>query len=338
MKRLWIEGVAALALLAAGVSVALWGTRHVHLRVASTLSDVPADGRYHRVAHLASSDHAPLADGNVRTAGLPARILPAGDGEAELEVQSPVMAGERRVQVSLGRSTATLRLHFAETAADSAGDGTPDFLRLHTAADRSAFRGWFTSLADAAADAPSNKIPREIDDCAALLRWAYRNALHAHDETWLLAMAPLLDVAQTSVRQYAYPATPLGSALFRVRGGAFAKDDPRNGAFAQFADAKTLLERNTFLLGQDMRDARPGDLLFFRQLEQNSPYHSMIVTGGTQPAVVYHTGPIGRGPGEIRRVLVRDLVRHPDPRWRPISSNSNFLGVYRWNILLEDPR
>ena len=64
----------------------------------------------------------------------------------------------------------------------------------------------------------------------------------------------------------------------------------------------------------------------------------MIVSGPAHNWVIYHTGPIGRGPGEIRRVLLADLLRHPDPRWRPIADNSNFLGVYRWNILQEDPR
>jgi hypothetical protein len=38
----------------------------------------------------------------------------------------------------------------------------------------------------------------------------------------------------------------------------------------------------------------------------------------------------------MRRVLLADLLHHPDPRWRPTPSNPNFLGVYRWNILHED--
>jgi uncharacterized protein len=29
------------------------------------------------------------------------------------------------------------------------------------------------------------------------------------------------------------------------------------------------------------------------------------------------------------------LLHHPDPRWRPLKENANFLGVYRWNILRE---
>jgi uncharacterized protein len=56
--------------------------------------------------------------------------------------------------------------------------------------------------------------------------------------------------------------------------------------------------------------------------------------------VVYYTGPIRRssgkqGKGEMRRLLVSDLLYHPDARWRPLPENTNFLGVYRWNILCE---
>jgi uncharacterized protein YfaT (DUF1175 family) len=37
----------------------------------------------------------------------------------------------------------------------------------------------------------------------------------------------------------------------------------------------------------------------------------------------------------MRRLLVSDLLHHPDARWRPLPENTNFLGVYRWNILRE---
>ena len=65
----------------------------------------------------------------------------------------------------------------------------------------------------------------------------------------------------------------------------------------------------------------------------HSPFHSMIFCGET--GVVYHTGPIHQGKGEMRRLLLSDLLHHPDARWRPLPENENFLGVYRWNILRE---
>jgi uncharacterized protein len=68
----------------------------------------------------------------------------------------------------------------------------------------------------------------------------------------------------------------------------------------------------------------------------------MILTGTAHDWAVYDTGPIGAGShqarGEVRRVALDDLLRHPDARWRPVPENANFLGVYRWNILREDLR
>jgi uncharacterized protein YfaT (DUF1175 family) len=142
-------------------------------------------------------------------------------------------------------------------------------------------------------------------------------------------------ISLPSVAQYRYPKTPLGAALFRVRPGPFSSGDLENGSFAQFADAHALMLWNTHFVSRELRAALPGDLLFFRQLGENSPYHSMIVTGSNAGWVIYHTGPIGKQKGQIRRVAVGDLLHHPDARWRPVPGNSNFLGVYRWNILRE---
>jgi uncharacterized protein YfaT (DUF1175 family) len=130
------------------------------------------------------------------------------------------------------------------------------------------------------------------------------------------------------VRKYVYPYTPLGASLFRTAGG-----------FAEFADAQTLVRYNTYFVSRDIRRAEPGDLLFYRQLDQGQAFHTMIYLGRSQfePGramyVVYHTGPCHGGPGEMRRPTVEELLRHPAPQWRPMTGNPNFLGIYRWNIL-----
>lgn len=297
---------------------------------------MPADGGLHRLAVISLPDGVATAD--VAVEGAVAKVLPNTSDRADIVVQAPVLPSVQKIRIHSGGRWKTLAVRFLPDANDSVGNGTPDFLRLHTAADRTAFRAWFVALAEAAADAPKDKLPNEVTDCASLLRWCYRNALHAHDEVWLRDAPAAMDLSQPSVRQYSYPQTPLGAGLFRVRDGAFSLADEHNGAFAQFADAHALWRWNTFFVSRDVRRARPGDLLFFRQLEQNSPYHSMIVTGGPQPFAVYHTGLIGKESGEMRRVLLDDLLHHPDPRWRPVPENSNFLGVYCWNILQEDPR
>ena len=223
---------------------------------------------------------------------------------------------------------------------DSFGDGTPDFLRLTDSSDRRAFRGWFTLLAESQS-LSGRKLPREIQDCASLLRYSYREALRQHDSEWASSVSLPISEAPAEVRQYHYPHTPLGASLFRVRDGAFSADDLHNGAFAQFADAKTLWRENTYSVGRDIQQARSGDLLFFRQSGHDLPFHAMIFLGrsrvepGSQEYVIYHTGPQGRWPGEIRRLSIAKLMNYPDARWRPVASNPAFLGVYRWDILRE---
>jgi uncharacterized protein len=217
---------------------------------------------------------------------------------------------------------------------DRFGDGTPDFLRLTDPADQAAFRRWFTLIAEYQAVRPKEEVPAEIADCASLLRYAYREALKRHDEAWFATTGIEVAALPGEIRAWSYPHTPLGEGLFRVRGGAFEAGDVRNGAFAQFADAKTLVERNSYFVGRDARQALPGDLLFFRQFGQSSPWHSMIVTRiGINAEVVYDTGPDHGRPGELRRVALAELLDHPQPQWRPLAANPNFLGVYRWNIL-----
>ena len=217
---------------------------------------------------------------------------------------------------------------------DSFGDGTPDFLRLTDPADRAAFRQWFTLIADYQAIRPQSELPPEITDCAGLLRYSYREALKRHDDSWFLSTGVEVTALPGEIRAWHYPDTPLGASLFRVQPGSFEAADAINGAFAQFADAKTLVERNAFFISRDVRAAQPGDLLFYRQFGQSSPWHSMIVTRvGTQATVVYDTGPDHGKPGELRRMALAELLDHPQPQWRPLPANPNFLGVYRWNIL-----
>ena len=64
---------------------------------------------------------------------------------------------------------------------DRFSDGTPDFLRLDSEEDRRAFRDWFLFLAESQYYREPARLPREIDDCASLLRFAYREALRQHD-------------------------------------------------------------------------------------------------------------------------------------------------------------
>jgi uncharacterized protein YfaT (DUF1175 family) len=312
------------------------------LRIEPPQVRLPADG----AEHVAFRVRLPWPSGNVtqdtnQTTFL--RLLQSEHAVVEGILQSPVNPGHTQLHLYWRHRLFRIPITFVFDPSDTYSDGTPDFLRLHTTQDRQAFRAWFIAIAEHQADQPPTQLPPEINDCAALLRFAYREAVHVHDESWLSAHA--LESSAPSIRQYAYPQTPLGANLFRVRPGPFFPADLDNGSFAQFADAQTLMQDNTYLVGRDLRLARPGDLIFYRQLQQDSPYdvpgapryhspfHSMIFCGGR--GVVYHTGPINHGKGEMRRLLLSDLLHHPDARWRPLKENANFLGVYRWNILRE---
>jgi uncharacterized protein YfaT (DUF1175 family) len=116
--------------------------------------------------------------------------------------------------------------------------------------------------------------------------------------------------------------------LFRVAAGAGAP-------LAEFADARALVRWNTRFISREISDARPGDLLYYREPSQRQPDHLMVVVGpsrldpSARDFIVYHTGPDDRGPGEIRKVRMADLQRHPAARWRPVSSNRVFIGVFR---------
>ncbi len=338
-----------LAVLAVGALVAVLGSFTVHrvLAPAAFLIDavssvLPADGFTTTQLKIQTSGGGDLrglqvTPGDSHRAAVESVVVRGNS--ALVTIRTGVLPGEALLHLTApSMSPAEFKIRTVLDTSDSVGDGTPDFLRLHDAADRAAFRRWFTFLAEMQFY-ESRMLPGEIDDCAALLRYAYRETLRQHDAAWAKAVALPAAPATGDIRQYQYPYTPLGAGLFRVRDGSFTADDLTTGAFAEFADAKTLWRYNSYFVGRDVARARPGDLLFFRQAGRDLPFHAMIYLGRSQitaegePLVVYHTGPIGKSAGEVRRPTLAQLMEFPDPRWRPVPSNPSFLGVYRWNIL-----
>ncbi len=196
-------------------------------------------------------------------------------------------------------------------------------IRLADESDRAAFRAWFVWLADAQFERPAP----DVVDCAALVRFAMREALRAHTPEWARHVALPFSPRFPDVRSAPH-GTASGMPLFRVAAGT-------SGQYAEFADARTIITHNARLLGRDISRARPGDLLYFRQPRQLQPDHLMVVVGtSTFEAegadwVVYHTGPSDEGPGEVRKVRLSTLARHPAPRWRPVTENEHFVGVFR---------
>ncbi len=200
---------------------------------------------------------------------------------------------------------------------------------LDTETDRAAFRNWFAFLAEAQYFTPQASRAPEVTDCASLVRYAYREALQRHDSQWATHANLILIPALPSVQKYNYPRTPTGPRLFVTA--------PRR--YAEFADARTLYRFNAFPVARTLAQARRGDLLFFRQVNAASQYHTMIVLDTSQITrdasrfVVYDTGPEGSQGGQIKRLTYNEVLNFPEPRWRPLPENSAFLGVFRWKIL-----
>jgi hypothetical protein len=257
-------------------------------------------------------------------------------------LRSTINPGTAVIEARYRRSRARAVITTTPVYSDRAADGTPDFLRLDDAADREAFADSFSYLAEAQYFRDAGRLPREISDCSALIRYAYRESLREHNAEWASEVQIQHASSPAQPAKYYYPFTPLGPKLFRNRPGPFREADVRDKTFSEFADAESLRRYNTHFISRDIYRARRGDLLFYRQPDQRSPAHAMIFLGrsqmdGTAPnRVVYHTGPIGRDKGEIRRPAVDELTAHPQPQWRPLPGNSNFLGVYRWNILRQE--
>jgi len=340
-RWLAVAAVVAIAAVVCAFTVrrALTPTAFV-LRLSDTA--IPADGFTSTELKIQSVNGRELRGLRVQAANLHGAVVESVSVEgssATASLRAGVLPGETKLRITApGFTPQELTLQTTFDASDTIGDGTPDFLRLHDPADRTAFRRWFTLLAESQYYR-GKALPAEIDDCAALLRFAYREALREHDAAWAQAIALPAPASVADIQQYQYPHTPLAASLFRVRSRSFEAGNVHDGAFAQFADVETLWRHNTFLVGRDFSRARPGDLLFFRQDGQKMPFHAMIFLGrsqiepGGEQYVIYHTGPSGNSRGEIRRLSVAQLFNYPEARWRPISSNPSFLGVYRWNIL-----
>src|ERR1043165_3031970 len=224
---------------------------------------------------------------------------------------------------------------------DSDNDGIPDFAELRTFEDRENFRRWVTSIAETQFYQLSEQWKREQRDCAGLVRFAMREALRHHDRAWFQRMGPAYEPVARDVGGFDLDNNPLGEKIFRTDWGAYHDGDSRSTKFSEFADGRTLKNFNVVFVSRDRREAEPGDLMFYYQpWVQKFPYHVMVFLGtprvnpnGQRDWVVYHTGSSATDDGTVKKVELSVLDQHPDPRWRPIESNKNFVGFYRLKIL-----
>ena len=182
------------------------------------------------------------------------------------------------------------------------------------AGETQVFRAWFVRIVqEQLRQGPSPRWHQQ--DCAGLVRFAANEALKPHDGAWLRSMG--------LSNQY----LPPESALSDEERGLAQQWQQGGGKAGPFVTAIKLIEHNADLVARDVNQARPGDLLFF---DQGDDQHLMIWMGRY---LAYHTGSAHAGDNGLRAVTLPQLMQWKDTRWIPDAANPNFVGVYRLRFL-----
>ncbi|WP_437882006.1 DUF1175 domain-containing protein [Pseudomonas sp. LRF_L74] len=176
------------------------------------------------------------------------------------------------------------------------------------------FRAWFVRIAqEQLRQGPSPRWHQQ--DCAGLVRFAANEALKVHDAKWLRANG--------LSNRYLPPELELSDGQRQLaqtwqQGG---------GKVGPYVNAIKLIQHNSQFVGRDLNQARPGDLMFF---DQGDDQHLMIWMGRD---IAYHTGTTTPTDNGMRSVSLQQLMAWKDTRWIPDPSNPNFIGVYRLRFL-----
>lgn len=176
------------------------------------------------------------------------------------------------------------------------------------------FRSWFLRIvAEELRRGPS---PRWVHrDCASLVRFAVGETLRPHDEKWQKASG--------------MGDSPLPPELILPPEQQLLRNRWKTpeGDYQAYVSAIGLVQGNTVFVSRSILEARPGDLLFF---DQGDDQHLMI---WTDEGVAYHRGATLPGDDGLRAVSIQQLLNWKDSRWQPRPENSNFVGVYRFSFL-----
>lgn len=182
------------------------------------------------------------------------------------------------------------------------------------AAESQVFRAWFTRIVqEQLRQGPSPRWTQQ--DCAGLVRFAANEALKPHDAGWLRSMG--LSNAWL----------PPEIALSAEERQLAQRWNQGNGEVGPYVTAIKLIQHNSTPVSRDVNQARPGDLLFF---DQGDDQHLMIWMGRY---IAYHTGSSRPGDNGLRAVSLPQLMQWKDTRWIPDATNPNFVGVFRLNFL-----
>ena len=169
-------------------------------------------------------------------------------------------------------------------------------------------------------------------DCAGLVRFAVSETLREHDSRWRRASG--------FEGQRLPPELKLTQKQAALRNRWITLDNDHQA----FVTALALIQKNSQLLGRESAMARPGDLLFF---DQGNEQHLMVWMGNW---IAYHTGQEPRQvplqgntkqrtqktipeDNGLRAVTPAQLLQWKDTRWRIRNDNPNFAGFYRLAFL-----
>ncbi|AAY94711.1 DUF1175 family protein [Pseudomonas protegens] len=178
------------------------------------------------------------------------------------------------------------------------------------------FRAWFVRIAqEQLSQGPSPRWYQQ--DCAGLVRFAANEALKVHDNKWLRANG--------MSNRYLPPELQLSEG----QRGLAQQWQQGGGQTGPYVNAIKLIQFNSHLVSRDLGQARPGDLLFF---DQGDDQHLMIWMGRN---IAYHTGTSTPTDNGMRSASVQQLMTWKDTRWIPDSANPNFIGIYRLNFLTQ---
>ncbi|PJG57503.1 DUF1175 domain-containing protein [Aeromonas cavernicola] len=176
------------------------------------------------------------------------------------------------------------------------------------------FRAWFVRIVEEQLrQGPSPRWHQQ--DCAGLVRFAANEALKVHDAKWLRANG--------LSNRYLPPELSLSDGQ-RALASQWQQGGGQQGAYV---NAIKLIQYNSQWIGRDLNQARPGDLIFY---DQGDDQHLMIWMGRH---IVYHTGTTTAADNGMRSVALPQLMNWKDTRWIPDQSNPNFIGVYRLSLL-----
>ncbi len=176
------------------------------------------------------------------------------------------------------------------------------------------FRAWFVRIAEEQLSrGPSPRWYQQ--DCAGLVRFAANEALKVHNEKWLRSNG--------LSNRYLPPELELSDEQRRLA----QQWQQGGGKVGPYVNAIKLIQFNSRLVGRDVAQARPGDLMFF---DQGDDQHLMIWMGRY---IAYHTGTTTPTDNGMRSASLQQLMNWKDTRWIPDAANPNFIGVYRLNFL-----